>query len=175
MVELLTPRLRLRRARPSDAEAMFAVMSRPEAMRYWSTPPHTDPAQTRDWVADMAGASPDQSDDFIVEFEGRVIGKAGCWRVPEIGYILHPDCWGQGLAQEALRAIVPHIFANFDIPAITADVDPRNEASLRLLAKLGFVETGRAARTWEVGGEWCDSVYLALGRDRNPRASTSSA
>ncbi|MFO1088248.1 MAG: GNAT family protein [Hyphomicrobiales bacterium] len=35
---------------------------------------------------------------------------------------------------------------------------PRNTASLRVLAKAGFVETGRAARTIKIGDEWCDSV-----------------
>jgi RimJ/RimL family protein N-acetyltransferase len=33
-----------------------------------------------------------------------------------------------------------------------------------VLAKLGFVETGRAERTFLLGEEWCDSVYLALAR-----------
>ena len=47
---------------------------------------------------------------------------------------------------------------------LTADVDPRNAASLRVLGKLGFVETGRAERTFLLGDEWCDSVYLALPR-----------
>ena len=112
----------------------------------------------------MIGAAPEASDDFIVECDGRVIGKAGCWRLPEIGYILHPDYWGQGLATEALTAVIGHVFAGRDVDAITADVDPRNEASLKLLARLGFVETHRAQRTWLVGEEWCDSVYLALPR-----------
>jgi ribosomal protein S18 acetylase RimI-like enzyme len=52
----------------------------------------------------------------------------------------------------------------YAMDAITADVDPRNVASLRLLARLGFEETGRAARTCQVGDEWQDSVYLALRR-----------
>ena len=89
----------------------------------------------------MIAASPEDSDDFIVEHEGRLIGKAGCWRVPEIGYILHPDYWGQGLAFEAMSAVVPRLFARFDIPAIEAEVDPRNAASIGLLERLGFKET----------------------------------
>ena len=100
----------------------------------------------------------------MIELDGRAIGKAGCWRVPEIGYILHPDYWGRGLAAEAVGAAIAHIFAAYDIPAIRADVDPRNEASLKLLARFGFTETGRAAATWEINGEICDSVYLALPR-----------
>lgn len=144
------------------------MLSDPRAMRYWSTPPHADLEQTRAWLASMIQAPPETSCDYVIEHAGRVIGKAGCWRVPEIGYILHPDAWGQGLAREALSAAIPEIFARFPIDAITADVDPRNAASLKLLHRLGFIETHRTARTWLVGKEWCDSVYLALARAQLP-------
>lgn len=164
MIELVTERLRLRRARPGDLDDLHAVFSHPAAMRYWSRPPHVEVQQTRDFLENMIGAPADESDDFVVEYQGRAIGKAGCWRLPKVGYILHPDHWGQGLATEALGAVLGHVFANWPVEAIKADVDPRNEGSLRLLAKLGFVETHRAARTWLVGEEWCDSVYLALAR-----------
>ena len=43
---------------------------------------------------------------------------------------------------------------------VGAEVDPRNTASLRLLTRLGFVETGRAERTMQWRDEWCDSIYL---------------
>ncbi len=164
MIELLTPRLRLRRARADDLEALHAVFTQPAAMRYWSTPPHTELQQTRDWLAGMIASPAEFSDDFIVEHQGVVIGKAGCWRLPNIGYILHPDSWGQGLAREALTAVLAHVFATRGIATIEADVDPRNEGSLKLLDRLGFVETHRARRTWLVGEEWCDSIYLSLPR-----------
>ncbi|MDB5423968.1 MAG: acetyltransferase, including N-acetylase of ribosomal protein [Phenylobacterium sp.] len=164
MTKIVTPQLRLRRAAPDDLEALHAIFSHPAAMRYWSSPPHAHRDQTRAWLDGMIGAPPDLSDDFIVEYGGRAIGKAGCWRLPEIGYILHPDHWGQGLAFEALSAVVGHVFAARDLDAIKADVDPRNHGSLKLLDRLGFVETHRAERTWLVGDEWCDSVYLALPR-----------
>lgn len=164
MDRIVTPRLILRRARADDLEPMHAVLSDAQAMRYWSTPPHADLEETRAWLDSMIAAPPDSSDDFVVEHDGRLIGKAGCWRQPEIGFILHPRWWGRSLAREALEAVIPHVFARFAIPAITADVDPRNVASLALLSRLGFRETGRASGTWEVGGETCDSVYLALPR-----------
>ena len=116
------------------------------------------------WLDSMLADGPPLSDDFVIEHDGRLIGKAGCWRLPEIGYILHPAYWGQGFAGEACRAAIDHIFAAYDLDSITADVDPRNEASLRLLARLGFVETGRATATYEIEGEISDSVYLALRR-----------
>jgi RimJ/RimL family protein N-acetyltransferase len=49
---------------------------------------------------------------------------------------------------------------------LTAEVDPRNAASLRLLAKLGFRETHRAVRTLLWKDEWCDSIYLARPRQQ---------
>ena len=164
MSEIETPRLRLRPARHDDLAAMHAVLSAPRGMRYWSTPPHADLEETRVWLTKMVEGAPGESCDFVIERDGMVIGKAGCWRLPEIGYILHPDHWGQGLATEALSAVIAHVFAHHPVHTLKADVDPRNAGSLALLARLGFRETHRAARTWLVGEEWCDSVYLALPR-----------
>jgi ribosomal-protein-alanine N-acetyltransferase len=172
MVEIMTSRLRLRRARNDDLDALHEVLSHPVAMRYWSTPPHDDLAQTRAFLHNMIAAAAETSDDFVVERHGRVIGKAGCWQVPEIGFILHPDYWGQGLAREALTAVIERLFDTFPVGALEADVDPRNAASLRLLNRLGFTETRRAQRTLKVGDEWCDSVYLALERPLPDRVTT---
>ena len=72
--------------------------------------------------------------------------KAGAWNPPEVGFLLHPDHWG-GLCPEAMATLIPLLFARHEVPALTADVDPRNTASLRLLDRLGFRETGRAERT----------------------------
>ncbi len=162
-VEICTPRLILRSARPDDLEAMHAVLSDPRATLWWSTPPHETLDQTREWLDAMIANGPGHP-DFVVELNGRVIGKAGFWRLPDVGYILHPDCWGQGLASEAVGAAVDHVFRTRDIETLTADVDPDNAASIRLLERLGFVRTGFGERTWNVGGVWKDSVFYALSR-----------
>jgi RimJ/RimL family protein N-acetyltransferase len=178
--EILTPRLRLRRARVDDLEAMHAVLSHPLATRYWSTPPHEHIEQTREWLASMIEAPGRRSFDYIVEHEGRCIGKCGMYEVPEIGFILHPDHWGRGLAAEALQAVIGKAFECLPLYAVIADVDPRNQASLALLKKMGFRETSRAARTWLIAGEYCDSIYLALPRSavdengRGPSGATPS-
>lgn len=164
MTELQTPRLKLRPAQPGDLLALHAVLSDRQAMRFWSTPPHQHIETTQAWLRDMISAPPQTSHDFVVEHHGMVIGKAGFYQLPEIGFILHPDYWGRGLAREALHAVVASVFANYPIPEIVADVDPRNAGSLAVLTRLGFVETGRAEQTFLVGDTWCDSIYLALGR-----------
>ena len=168
MTTLVTPRLTLRKPRPDDLADLHACLSNPRAMRYWSTPEHETMAETEGWLDSMIAADPAVSDDFLITHHGRVIGKAGMWRSPEIGFLLHPDHWQQGLAHEAMAAVVQHLFATRDLPCLTAESDPRNEGSLGLLARLGFVETHRAERTMQWRDEWCDSIYLRLDRTENP-------
>lgn len=144
---------------------MHKILSNEAAMLYWSTPPHSDLAQTQSWIADMIAATAGGSEDFIIELDGRVIGKAGAYCLPEFGYILHPDFWGQGLAAEATEAFLQHVYQSRpDISVLTTDIDPRNAASIRLIKKLGFREIGRAERTWHTHIGWCDSVYFAMDR-----------
>jgi RimJ/RimL family protein N-acetyltransferase len=162
MTSLRTDRLVLRSANPADVEPMHAILRNEIAMAYWSSPPHETEQQTREWLEAMIAVPPNEGEDFIVEHDGRVIGKAGLYRFPEIGYIFHPDAWGQGFAAEALRSVIDRAFVTHGLNGVEADVDPRNVRSLRLLARLGFEETGRKANTWCVGGAWCDSVYLRL-------------
>ncbi|MBU1540782.1 MAG: GNAT family N-acetyltransferase [Alphaproteobacteria bacterium] len=173
-MEIVTSRLILRSARPDDLEAMHAVLSDPRATRWWSTPPHETLEQTRAWMDDMIANGPDHP-DFVIELNGRVIGKAGFYVMPDIGYILHPDAWGQGLAAEAAAAAVDHVFGVHDVETLTADVDPENAASIRLLERLGFVGTGSGERTWNVGGEWKDSLYYALSRSDRAAKRTGQA
>jgi len=133
-------------------------------MRYWSTLPHETMAETEVWFQNQFFSDDPARDEWVIEFEGRTVGNIGIWNMPELGFILHPDVWGRGIGYEATSAYIQHMFATQPIEAITADVDPRNGASLRLLAKLGFIETGRAENTFLIGGVWYHSIYLALSR-----------
>ncbi|OYX34589.1 MAG: hypothetical protein B7Z01_05345 [Brevundimonas subvibrioides] len=139
MTVIHTERLVLRHARLDDVAAFHAILSNPVAMRWWSSLPHASVEETRTWVEGMM--------------------------TPDVGYILHPDAWGQGLAREAVGAAIDHVFAERMTDIATADVDPENPGSIRLLERLGFTRTGSAERTWNIGGEWKDSLYFALTRD----------
>lgn len=160
--QIVTERLRLRRATMNDLAAIHAVLSDLRNMRFWSTPPHDTLVQSEDWLRSMVEADPAQSDDFVIERNGRVIGKIGCWKLPEIGFMVAAEEAGQGFASEAMGAFLDRRRRLGEPRRLVADVDPRNLPSLRLLARHGFVETGRAKGTWIVGDEVCDSVYLAL-------------
>ncbi len=166
MTVLTTRRLILRRARHEDVDDLYRVFANPAAMTYWSTGPHADRDETSIWLRSMIEASPEQSDDFVIEREKKVIGKLGAWRLPEIGFILSPEHWGSGFASEAMSAFVRHIFTRPDVARLTADVDPRNLRSLALLKRHGFTVTGHRRNSWTTHIGACDSVYLELGREQ---------
>jgi RimJ/RimL family protein N-acetyltransferase len=156
------PRVALRPFQEADALALHPIFADARAMRYWSTPPHASLAETRAFVAaTMEATASGEGDDQVVLLDDKVIGKAGLWDNEEVGFILAPAFWGQGLARAALEMVIARA-RDRRVARITADVDPRNAASIGLLTRLGFIRTGEAKATVQVGDEWADSVYFEL-------------
>ena len=108
---LETPRLILRRLAGYDAPALHEMLSDPETMRYWSTVPHVEFAETEAWVAEsVAATARGDAHDFAVLRDGRVIGRVAFWMGNEIGFLFHRDVWGQGIAREAVGALLRYGF-----------------------------------------------------------------
>ncbi|MEX0339374.1 MAG: GNAT family N-acetyltransferase [Arenibacterium sp.] len=172
---ILTKRLLLRPMQKTDAEDLYQVFSDPAVMQYFDNR-HRDIATTRTWVAASVDAPRHETREFVLVQKDRVIGKAGIWKRPELGFLLHRSYWRQGLMREALARLIPYFFTDMALEHITADVDPRNAASLGLLEQLGFKETHRASNTIEIEGAWCDSVYLTLSKtDGKPQGVAQSS
>lgn len=76
------------------------------------------------------------------------VGCAGLRPVPggegvlELGFHLRPESWGQGFATEAARAVVRYAFTTAAARTLVAGHHPQNEASGRVLQRLGFRHTG---------------------------------
>jgi len=161
-----TERLVLRRMMAYDAPALHTMLSDPETMRFWSTPPHATLAETEAWVADgLAAMERGDGHDFVVLQSNQVIGRVAFWMGNEIGFLFARAVWGKGYAQEAMIAVLRHGFEQLGFKSVRADVDPRNERSLKLLERVGFQRTGTAERTFKIGETWVDSVYLELKAD----------
>ena len=168
---LRSPRLRLRPYRADDAQAMFGLYSDPRVMRYWSFPPWVEVAQARAYL-DHAKAGMDSGDIFpwaIADGESdRLIGALTLFslhveqRRAEIGYSLSPGFQGRGLAEEALRLALGFAFSSLGLRRMEADIDPRNNASCRLVERLGFQREGLLRKRWKVNGEECDTALYGL-------------
>lgn len=159
-VHLDTARLLLRPVRESDAVDLHTVYGNSDVMRYWSSLPDPDLDTTLIRTREMAAVT--SPTYLVIERDGAAIGAAGVHTACELGFILGKDHWRQGYMTEALNALIPWLFETCEFPCLTADVDPRNTASIATLKAVGFVETGRAARTFCVDGEWSDSIYFEL-------------
>lgn len=118
-----------------------------------------DISQAGRWIKDRALGQ--DVFNFIIELRNSgnggskspIIGVAGTFHVPKVGYLIQPLYWGKGIASEALSAVVPAIFTRFpssrDVGDGDADVtaldyiegwiDVDNAASRRVLEKCGFV------------------------------------
>ena len=56
----------------------------------------------------------------------------------EVGYVLHPDFWGQGYMLEAMQAFIGALQERLNLRQLKASVEEPNVASSKLLKKLGF-------------------------------------
>jgi RimJ/RimL family protein N-acetyltransferase len=161
-IVIRTQRLLLRLPRAEDVEDIHRIFGDPRVMTYWSGPAHKDVHQTAEWLAPILDDPAGSALDYFIEFEGRLVGKLGCWRVPEIGFILAKDYWGRGIAREALTGFIAHVQAMGLSDHLFADVDPRNQRSKALLEACGFLKTGSERNTLHTHIGWCDSDYYRL-------------
>jgi len=60
----------------------------------------------------------------------------------ELGFHLRPEHWGRGIGFEAASAVIGYAFSTLGARALFAGHFPANEASRRLLVKLGFEYDG---------------------------------
>ena len=78
----------------------------------------------------------------------------------EVGWRLHPDHWGRGLATEGGRASLRHGFEELALERIIAIVMPENIASRRVMAKLGMVQV---STTWDAEREVPLEIHETTG------------
>ena len=173
---LTTPRLRLRQVRPDDTDAMHEAYSNPEAMRFWDRPVHTKrietvravrnsikctPAYYRVWA--IADAATDRCLGMANYHNGNTRHKRA-----EIGYIIHPAYHRQGLATEAVSALLDHCLNDLGLHRLEARIEPDNTASRTLIEKLGFRREGLLRDSLRVDNTWRSALLYALLATERP-------
>jgi ribosomal-protein-alanine N-acetyltransferase len=164
-------RIVLRAMDERDLDALFAIYSNPEAMRYWSGRAWTDRDEGRALVD--RGRAHFAAREAVLwgiarKSDDCVIGTCTLFsfheqnRRAEVGYALGREYWGQGLMNEALSVLIDWAFGVAGFHRIEADIDPRNVASVRALERLGFEREGLLRQRWIVEGEISDSVVMGL-------------
>ena len=87
-------------------------------------------------------------------------------RQGEIGFMFDPAHQGRGYATEAARALVAYAFEHYGVHRVYGRLEPRNEASARVLEKLGMRREAHLIENEWVKGEWqSEAVYALLARE----------
>ena len=144
------PRVRLRRPRSQDADALFhRVCCDPEVARYVSWRPHVDVEETRRVIDGVFNVNAART--WVVDLPAvGLVGICG-WRRPEphaveFGYCLGRRWWGQGLAGEALGLLVDAAQRDARVYRLWAVCHVDNAASAAVLRRCGLSLEGRLAR-----------------------------
>lgn len=156
---LETARLRLRPARFDDSHAHIAMWADERVTRFIGGNPRAPDESWRRLLA-AAGMWPllgygywvfaDRASDRLIGMGGLAWfarGSAELEGVPEAGWALDADHWGQGLATEAMSAALAWADAHLDVPETRCIINPGHGASETVAARLGFarIGEGRAA------------------------------
>jgi RimJ/RimL family protein N-acetyltransferase len=153
---LKTERLRLRKAKLSDAEAIFRQYAEdPQVIKYVSWHAHRNLEETREYMR-MCMMAWDVAKAFHWVIETRddkeVIGmiiarvNAEKW---ELGFVLAQAYWGRGFMTEAVKALIAWALKQNEIFRVWAVCDIDNKASARVMEKAGMVREGILKR-WSV-------------------------
>ena len=143
---LETSRVVLREFVADDADALAAVISDKETMRYYPVP--FDRTAVAEWIDRNRRRY--HTDGFglwgmVLKSSGELIGDCGLMRQDvdhtsevEVGYHVRRDLWGQGLATEAARACRDFGFAHLQENRLVSLIRPENVQSRRVAEKNGM-------------------------------------
>ena len=194
-VRLTEGPVELRPLRYRDAKAWAAVRERnTDWLRPWEptapTPQARFPGSYRQMVRRFAAqARAGEALPWVVWFRGQLAGQLtisgitwGSARMGSAGYWVDRAVAGQGVIPTALALAVDHCFFTVGLHRIEVNIRPENQASLRVVEKLGFRPEGIRERFLHIDGDWRDHLSFALTADEVPgglllrwRASRQSA
>lgn len=163
MPVLETERLRLRRMLVTDSTDMFEYSSDPKVTKYLTWYPHPDADYTHDYL-EYIGTKYRTGDFYdwaiTLRSNGKMIGTCGFTRFnftddsAEVGYVLNPAYWGQGIAPEALSAVLKFGFDKLSLNRMEAKYIDGNDASRRVMEKVGMKYEGTLRSSMLIKGEY---------------------
>jgi len=172
LIYLESERLFLRAFRAQDWQDLLAYLSRPEVVKY-------EPYEVFDETSCQREAIQRSENRAFwavcLKETGKMIGNLYFNRIEplefstwELGYVFNPDYSGRGYATEACARIIEYGFHEQNAHRIIALCNPENQASWKLLERLGMTREGYFKkqvffkRSPEGQALWCDTYQYAL-------------
>ena len=170
-VSLETPRLILRCAEISDAEAMFKNWANdPEVTKYLTWQPHGNIEVTKNllssWVESYEKEDYYQWMIVLKEIEEPIgsimVSTVGRAQSAHIGYCIGKNWWHQGIMSETLRRVMDFLFDEVGYHRVESMHDSNNPNSGRVMAKCGMKYEGTLKMADRNNQGICDACYYGL-------------
>jgi RimJ/RimL family protein N-acetyltransferase len=172
---LRTKRLSLRPIDSGDAADLFQYRSQRQYHPYQGWIPEK-PEDAVQYIQKMPSSfnQPDTWFQLAMERTGRsgLIGDLGIHFIDEksghceLGISLAVKYRGKGYATEALTAVIGNLHSDFNKNLITVSIDPRNQPSLRLFDRLGFLRATEYKQVHPMHPEYPNDLVLGLRLER---------
>ena len=160
------PVFTIRRAEPSDAEAMRKIFEYPNVIRGTLQLPFPSAENWRKRLAEP----PDGTFNLVVCVENEVIGQLGLHTFPhhprrrhvgQIGMEVRDDWHGKGAGSALMQAMIDLADKWLNLSRIELEVYTDNEPAIHLYEKYGFVVEGTHRRFAFRDGEYVDAHAMA--------------
>lgn len=169
-----TERLLLRQRRLTDAKDMFEYAKLPQVSYPAAFPPVKSLADQITYVKEIYPANLAKENlpsGYGITLKGvdKVIGSVGFNHrhaddVLEIGYLLHPNYWGQGIVPEAAAALIEVGFRLLNLHKIELGCYGYNKQSQAVARKLGFTLEANLRDRRDIQGKRCNDLRFGLLR-----------
>jgi ribosomal-protein-alanine N-acetyltransferase len=134
----------------TDVTELFETYADAEAMKFRANPPMTSLADAMRMVTESHEQARNRvSIRWGIEFaETHTLIGTFIWKIgnhqseDEIGYSLNKRWWNRGLMTDITRSMVTYLHEREHVHTLRAITDPENYASIRLLEKIGFTQSG---------------------------------
>ncbi|WP_264563913.1 GNAT family N-acetyltransferase [Flavobacterium sp. N3904] len=169
---LKTERLSLRQVNTNHADAILALRSNDEVMKYIPRPY----LKNKEEALELIAMFDDKIENgiginwgiYFHDQPGKLLGIIGYYRMKaehyraEVGYMLFPEYNGKGIISEALQKVVEYGFKEMQLHSIEAILDPENKGSEKVLLKNGFVKEAHLIENEFYEGRFLDSMIYSI-------------
>ena len=142
MTTITTDRLILRPLTLDDAEAAFEWTGDERVAKYMIYSTHESIETTKEWLRSINTSDTAFEFGFVRRSDNKLIGSGGIrlkgngfW---EFGYNFRYDCWGQGYATEASKAMIELVRSRYGDVRLMAECAAENTASAHVIEKCGL-------------------------------------
>lgn len=141
------PTVTLRRFDVADVPMLLSMESDPEVMRYSTGVKAADDSRRHELLAWLDEPLTDIG-HWVIDVNGTAVGWVSLTPLGSAGriqlaYRLRRSAWGQGIATQASAQICSYAWQTLGVRELVAVIWPGNDASVRVVKKLGFAFAGR--------------------------------